>query len=217
MDVYGGLAWLIQKGRSPSAGGLILFALIGYFLSIDLVMAIDPNWYSSGFPVVFMSSSAVMGLSLAIAIQAGSPSAQQGDPKIWRDLGNLLLAMVVFWSYVSFTQFLIIWMGNLPEEIKWYEARGSGAWRWVTAFLALCNLFGPFFILLSRAIKENPKRLRMVALVVLGSQVIYVYWLVAPSFPGRAACGFHWLDPVVLVAAGGLFAGRLLSSRKEAP
>ena len=93
--------------------------------------------------------------------------------------------MIVFWSYVSFTQFLIIWSGNLKEEIEWYHVRSRGRLALGGRLLALCSLFGPFFVLLSRAVKDHPRRLRKVALLLLGSQVVYLYWLIAPSFHGR--------------------------------
>jgi len=210
--VFGGLALAVRRGRRPASGGLIVFALIGYFLAIDLVMAIDPQWYSSGFPVVFMAGQALMALAMAVTVCASyaTDNGEREQRAIWRDLGNLLLAMVVFWSYVAFTQFLIIWTGNLPREIQWYAQRGTGVWRWVTAFLGVFNLFAPFFVLLSRAIKDHPERLRWVAAALLGGQVVYLYWLVAPSMPGRAS-GSLWLDAVMLVAVATPLAGQLIT------
>jgi len=210
--VFGGLAQGVGRGRMLAAGGLIVFAMIGYFLAIDLVMALDPQWYSSGFPVVFMAGQALMALAMAIVVRAGdaADSSEKERRMVWRDLGSLLLAMIVFWSYVAFTQFLIIWMGNLPREIHWYAQRGTGAWFWVTVFLAVCNLFTPFFILLSRDIKDHPDRLRWVAAGVIGCQVAYLYWLVAPSLPGRAAA-WLWLDAAMLAAVATPFAGKLIT------
>lgn len=210
--VFGGLAHSVGRGRKPAAGGLIAFALIGYFLAIDLVMAIDPDWYSSGFPVVFMAGQGLMALAMAVTLCAGQTAgtADKEQRAIWRDSGNLLLAMVVFWSYVAFTQFLIIWTGNLPREIQWYVQRGSGVWRWVTVFLAVFNLFAPFFVLLSRAIKDDPERLRWVAAAILSCQVVYLYWLVAPSLPGHPPERL-WLDAVMLVAVAAPFAGKLIT------
>lgn len=209
LAVFGALSVAIARGRKPAAGGLILFALIAYFLAIDSIMAIDPKWFSSGFPVVFMSNEALMGMAMAVTLQTGLDTAGVAETKPWRDLGNLLLAMVVFWSYVSFTQFLIIWSGNLQEEIEWYHVRSQGGWKWVIGFVAVFSLFAPFFILLSRAVKDRPRRLRRIALVVLGTQVIYLYWLIAPAFPGRVHGGVHWLDPVALLAVGAFFHARI--------
>lgn len=211
LAVFGGLSMAITKGRRPAAGGLILFALIAYFLAVDSIMALAPKWFSSGFPIVFMSNQAMMAMAMTIALQATLNGPTTDQPKVWRDLGNLLLTTVIFWSYVSFTQFLIIWAGNLKEEIEWYHIRSASGWSWVTVFLALCSLFGPFFVLLSRAVKEDPRRLRRVALLILASQVVYLYWLIVPSFPNRGHGGVHWLDPVVLLAAGSFFYGRITS------
>lgn len=213
--VFGLLSWLVRRGRQLGAGGLILFALIGYFEAIDLVMSIDPKWFSSGFPVVFMTSAAEMALALAICLTANHTMAEE-DQKTWRDLGNLLLTMIIFWSYVGFTEFLIIWSGNLPKEIHWYLIRGAGPWKWVTMFLAIFNLFAPFFILLSRAVKDDPQRLRRVAALVFICQIIYVNWLLAPSFPNRTTHGMHWLDPIVLLAVVTPFSYALRNAyRKE--
>ena len=209
--VFGGLSRAVGRGRLPAAGGLIVFAMVGYFLAIDLVMAIDPRWYSSGFPVVFMAGQALMGLAMAITLRSSDAADSEAKERraVWRDLGSLLLSMVIFWSYVAFTQFLIIWMGNLPKEIHWYADRGTGIWRWMTALLALFNLFVPFFVLLSQAIKDHPDRLWLVAAGVFGCQIVYLYWLVAPSWPGHAS-RWLWLDCVMLLAVAMPFARTLV-------
>lgn len=198
---FGGLSFAVGRGLRPGSPGLVGFALVGYFVAIDIVMALDPRWYSTGFPVVFMTSSTMLGLSFAVWMTAATHIDNE-DFTVWRDLGNLLLTLIIFWSYVAFTQFLIIWTGNLPEEIQWYVIRGTGVWKWVTIFLAASNVFVPFFILLARSVKDQPRRLQRVAAWLLICQVIYIYWLVAPSFHGRGASGLHWLDPVVLIALG---------------
>lgn len=214
--VFGGISVALDRCKRLGAGGLIGFALVGYFLAIDRIMAIAPDWYSSGFPVVFLANQAVMGLAMVVGMQASTAPEPQLSPSPWRDPANLLLAMVVFWSYVSFTQFLIIWMGNLPDEIQWYAMRGRGLWRWVTVFLAVCNLFAPFFLLLSRSIKDRPDRLMKVAIGVWACQWVYLYWLIAPSLPGRQSPGIHWLDPFALVAAVAPFTAGFLSFYRKA-
>jgi hypothetical protein len=206
--ILGGMSLLVSRGRKPASGGLVVYALVGYFVAVDTVMAIDPRWYSSGFPVVFMTSSALMAHALAVVMTAATATTEE-DRKTWRDLGNLLLTYIIFWSYVAFTQFLIIWTGNLPHEIQWYRIRGEGIWKWITIFLAVCNLFAPFFILLARSVKDRPQRLKRVAAALLVCQIIYVYWLVAPSYPHRGASGLQWLDPVFLLAVSSFFLGRV--------
>ena len=209
--VFGGLSLAIASGKRPAAVGLIGFALTGYFFAIDEIMAIDPEWYSSGFPVVSMASSALMAIALAAFTQAGDKS----QPLVWRDVGGLLMAMVVFWSYVAFTQFLIIWMGNLDSEIGWYVKRGSGAWLWVSIFIAVFNLFVPFFLLLARAVKENTERLRRVSAMVFACQIVYLYCLIAHSLPGRKFSGIHWIDPLVLTAVLCLAAARFITLTRK--
>lgn len=215
LAVFWTMSILLHRGRRLGSGGLIVFALVGYFVAIDMVMAIAPKWYSSGFPVVFMTSSVMMAMSLTVALQASVSRPDPKDIKPWRDLGNLLLTLVIFWSYVSFTQFLIIWAGNLPEEIEWYTWRGAGIWKWLTMLMAVFNLFAPFFILLSRWVKDDPRRLQRVAMLIFGSQILYTYWLIAPSLRGRGWQGMHWLDPIVLVAALAPFVARFIELHQK--
>ncbi|WP_200268843.1 hypothetical protein [Luteolibacter pohnpeiensis] len=206
--VFGGLSFAIRKGKQPGAGGLIVFSLVGYFFAIDEVMAIDPKWYSSGFPVVFMASAALMAMALATLTIASDES----EPLAWRDIGGLLMAMVVFWSYVAFTQFLIIWMGNLESEIGWYVKRGTGIWLAISILIAVFNLFVPFFLLLARSIKDQARRLQKVAILIFGCQVIYLYWLIAPSFGNRGISGAHWIDPFIIIAVISFSGGRFMNS-----
>ena len=131
-------------------------------------------------------------------------------------LGNMLLAFVVFWTYVSFSQFLIIWSGNLPKEISWYLARGRGGWQWLALGLFLVQFLVPFFLLLSRAAKENRHRLGWIALVIAAANIVALFWQVAPSFHPQ---GFflHWLDFTELVALGGFWFALFFYFLKQQP
>ncbi len=132
-------------------------------------------------------------------------SLADGIPaKALHDLGNMLLAFVIFWAYVSFAQFLIIWSGNLPREISWYLPRSSGGWQWFALALMLGQFLLPFALLLSRDAKRNPRRLTLICLLIVLANILMNFWFVAPSFhPDRLYV--HWLDPVELVALGGFW------------
>ncbi|WP_042725970.1 hypothetical protein [Chthoniobacter flavus] len=129
-------------------------------------------------------------------------------------MGNLLLAFVIFWIYVSFGQFLIIWSGNLPREISWYLPRSAGGWQYIAVALATLQFLIPFFLLLSRARKQHARRLLPVAVMIFSTNVIEVFWLIVPSL---RPTGFHvaWLDVVAFVGLGGLWVGAFLGFSKR--
>lgn len=206
-----------------SAHGIILWGLTVTFASVDWVMSLTPHWFSSMFGVLFIGAQGVSGLSLVIVIaalcHANRPWTTTVTPDRVHDLGNLLLAFVMFWSYVSFMQFLIIWSGNRPEEAEWYLVRSGGGWQAFAGLLALLHFVVPFLLLLQRQVKRDVRRLAAIALLLLGMRLFDLYWLVIPTFsPGRLT-----LNPwaiVTPIAVGGLwlwlFARRLIAIA-EAP
>jgi hypothetical protein len=123
--------------------------------------------------------------------------------EVFQDLGNLLLAFVMLWAYLAFSQYLIIWAGNLPEEIPWYQRRGSNGWQWVAAFLALFHFAVPFLLLLGRANKRKKAVLAWIAGVILAVRWVDIYWLIAPSF--QPAPKIHFFDVVLFVLIGAVW------------
>ncbi|MEP6956360.1 MAG: hypothetical protein ABI883_05995, partial [Chthoniobacterales bacterium] len=191
-----------------SAGGLIAYVLCMNFAATDWVMSLDPAWYSTVFVEIFAAGhflSALAVMTALLAVAARNRSLGEAIPtKAFHDLGNMLLAFVIFWTYVSFSQFLIIWSGNLPKEISWYLERSRGGWQWFALGLVLLQFFIPFALLLSRAAKKNRERLGWIAALVALANILAVFWLVAPSFHPE---GFyvHWLDFAELIALGGFW------------
>jgi hypothetical protein len=117
-------------------------------------------------------------------------------------LGKFLLAFVSFWAYVAFSQFMLIWIANIPEEVPWYILRIDGRWRWVGAFVALFQFLVPFFLLLQRAVTRNPRRLAFVAAWLLFVHWIDLYWLVMPHL--HKAGPRPWLfDVTAFLGVGG--------------
>ncbi len=149
--------------RALGAGGLVVYTVCMLFAATDWVMSLEPKWYSTMFVVIFSIGQLLTALAGSIAfITLLPPSAGYAalfDIKRLRDLGNLLMAFVIFWTYVSFGQFLIVWAGNLPREISWYLHRSSPGWRAVVIALALLQFAIPFALLLSRELKRHPRRL----------------------------------------------------------
>ncbi|HXF75718.1 MAG TPA: hypothetical protein VNN13_06465, partial [Methylomirabilota bacterium] len=122
----------------------------------------------------------------------------------FQDLGNLLLALVMFWAYLSFSQFLLVWVGNLREEIPWYLHRTTGGWQGVALALVLFEFSLPFVLLLFRVVKRSAGGLAAVALVILFMHWVDLFWFVAPAFyPGKFF--LHWLDVAISVGIGGVW------------
>jgi len=191
-----------------SGPGLVLYGLTVSFAVIDWIMSLEPKWYSTIFGMIFMISFGLTAMALAIlatrCLEREKPLAQVVSPDRWHDLGNLLLALVMFWAYLNFSQFLLIWSENLAEEIPWYLHRIGGGWEWVAMALILFQFALPFVLLLSRNTKRNSQTLAAVAAAILFMHWLDILWMVVPSFfPARFH--FHWLDIAAPVAIGGLW------------
>lgn len=203
-----------------SAGGLIVYVLCMNFASTDWVMSLDPVWYSTVFVEIFAAGQFLSALALMTALLSFAACNRSiGDAiptKAFHDLGNMLLAFVIFWTYVSFSQFLIIWSGNLPKEISWYLERSRGGWQWFAVALVGLQFFIPFALLLSRAAKKNRERLGWIASLITIANILAVFWLVAPSFH-RDGFYVHWLDFVELLALGGFWFALFFRFLKKQP
>jgi hypothetical protein len=137
-------------------------------------------------------------------------------PSHFHDLGKLLLAFVMVWAYFSFSQFLIIWSGNIPEEAKWYLYRMRGGWEVVALGLIILHFALPFLLLLSRDLKRNSRRLAMVAALVLFMRLVDLFWLIAPKF-SEGQFSISWTDVVAPIGVGGLWLAFFLWQLKQRP
>jgi hypothetical protein len=175
-----------RRGLAMFSGlGLVLWALSVTFASIDWAMSIEPHWFSSMYPVLFMGGQAVSAFSISII--AATLLRRYAGPNVLttsrlHDLGNFLLAFVMFWSYVSFMQFLIIWSGNLPEESPWYLLRSQGGWQAAVVLLMGLHFLAPFLLLLMRRSKRVAPRLAAIAGLLLVMRLVDLAWLVFPPF-----------------------------------
>jgi hypothetical protein len=185
-----------QKLKVWAAPGILVYGLTITLASTDWVMSLDPTWYSTIFGMFFMISEmlSVMALMIVIlcALREYAPYDRVMGPEQLHDYGKLMLTFTMVWAYFSFSQWLIIWAGNLPEEITWYLYRIRGGWQTVALSLVLLQFTLPFLLLLSRELKRDARKLVPVALLVLVMRYVDLYWLVAPSpFPGTGTDAHH--------------------------
>jgi hypothetical protein len=214
---------LPRRMQMIAAPGLVLYCLTATFASIDWLMSLDSRWYSTIYGVYFVGGHAIAGMSFAILValylRECSPMSEAFRPIHFHDYGKLLLTFVVLWAYFAVSQLIIIWSGNLAEEITWYRGRLLGGWSGVSLALVLLHFALPFVLLLSREGKRNASRLSAVAILLLLMRWVDLHWLAAPAFsPDRPAV--HWLDAATLVALGGFWVAafaRLLSRRPLLP
>ncbi len=209
-----------DRMQKLSGAGIVLLGFTVTFATFDWVMSLDPKWFSTIFGLLFLGGQGLGAMAFAIAVayllSRRAEYAQVLKPTILNDLGNLLLAFVMIWAYLSFSQLLIIWAGNLPEEIPWYLRRISGGWNFVAIGLAVFYFAVPFLVLLGRGNKRQHRRLAALAVVILAVRAVDIYFLVAPEFsPGRITA--HWLDLATLAALGGLWVTMFLRRVRALP
>lgn len=164
--------------RRWSGFGLVLLFLTVSVAMTDWLMQLQPGWRSTIFPLILLATQTLLALSAAICFLKRE-NVLLGE-QAWLDLGTLLFAFVIFWAYVTFSQFLIIWAGNLPGEIPWYLRRGEGVWKWMGWGIGAVCFFLPAFVLLFRRIKRSAAALARVALGIWCTQVLFLYWVIAP-------------------------------------
>lgn len=202
---------LLHRLRSLSGPGIVAHGLVVTFASVDWAMSLEPGWFSTGYGVIWGAGQALgalcFGVLLLYAVSRRPPFAQNLTVKTVHDLGNLMLAIVMFWSYVAFAQYLIIWSGNLPEEIVWIVHRTRGAWLWVAVAVIALHFFGPFLLLLSRSLKDSLRALAWIAGGVLVMRYVDLVWNIVPAFQESAF--LHPLDVLVPLGMGGLWLGAL--------
>jgi len=191
-----------------SGPGLVLFFLTVTFASVDWIMSLDPHWFSTIYGFYLAVSQGLSALALivfSLVILGGfAPMDHVITKKHLHDLGKLLFALTMLWAYLNFSQLIIIWAGNLPEEIPFYVRRLNGGWEWVGGGLLLFHFIFPFFLLLSQGIKKNPKTLRWVAIWLVLIRVVDVIFQIEPTF-SRGDFNIHWLDLAAPIGLGGVW------------
>jgi hypothetical protein len=210
----------LRRLKSASGFGLAAYVLSMSFAAFDWGMSLEPHWFSTIYGVHFIVGQGLSTLTLAIVAAAflarHEPFSRWLAPRHFHDLGNLTLAFVMLWAYVSLSQFLIIWSGNLPEEIPWYQKRIGPAWQGIALTLVALHFVAPFVILLVRRSKENARILARLALGLLLVRFLDVYWLIAPAFDeGHFAP--HWLDLLAPLTLFSLWLGLCIKNLHGRP
>lgn len=197
---------ITRRMRRRSAPALLLFALTVTFFAFDWVMSLNPHWYSTIFGLYFFAGAVVAffaALSLITLAQRELLARVLSDEHM-HDIGKLLFGFVAFWAYMAFSQYLLIWYANLPEETGFYAQRLNGAWRLTSGILAVLHFIVPFFFLLPRTIKRHPGALKAAALWLLVVHFVDLYWLVMPNLH-ESGVEPSLLDLTTLIGCCGVF------------
>lgn len=200
------LARVLTHSKDPerlkrwSAGGLVFFGFTISFAAIDWQMSLEPNWYSTVYGMVFATGQALGAWAFALLVFSflAAPAAK----KTLLDQANILLALIMLWAYLSFMQYLIIWSGNLPEEVTWVKHRTENGSKWLAYALILFQFAAPFSLLLFREIKSRKKSMLLICTMILAIRVVDRYWFVMPTF--------SWMDLTLLLGIGGIWIAAFL-------
>jgi hypothetical protein len=201
---------LSKRMQTLSAAGLLGYGLTITFASFDWLMSLDPHWFSTIFGVLIIGGQGLTAIAFLIAViswlSRREPLDQLIVPGHFHDAGNLMLAFVMLWAYFAFSQYLIIWAGDLPHEIAWYQNRLQTGWRTVGVVLVVVHFAVPFLVLLSRRVKRTGAILEKVAMGILIVRLVDLFWLIAPEFH-EDGISLSWLDVLLPLSLSALWLG----------
>jgi len=210
---------LKQRMKALAAPGVILYILAMTFAAIDWVMSLSPRWASTIYGFLFVAGQAIaaMGLMIAVIVLLAGSEPFNGviKKRHLHDLAKLLFAFNMLWAYFAFSQLLIIWSGNQPEEITFYRSRLNGQWGVLAVIVLLFSFAIPFLLLLSRDVKRTASVVSKIAVWMVFMRLVDLYWMTRPEFTSRAVP--TWLDIVVPVALIGLWLGFFAMNLKQRP
>ena len=196
-----------SRFRALSGPGLVLYGFTLAFASIDWIMSLNPHWISTIYGLIFLAGQCLSSICFVVVVSAilhrYKPVSEYLKPNHIHDYGNLMLTLVMLWAYFAFSQWLIIWAGNLPEEISWFTRRLHGGWQYVGLLLALFHFVVPFLFLLARGFKRKLQDLVWLAVFLMFMRFVDLFWYIEPTFHLQ----FHvsWQDVVVPGAIGGFW------------
>ncbi len=194
--------------RWLGAVGLVVFTLTASFAAMDWIMSLEPHWYSTIYPAMVIMGAVLSAFAFVILVVAWlddrAPLSQVLAPGLFNDFGSLLIAFLMLWAYLGFSQFMLMYAGNLTDEIPWYLSRTQGGWQIPALMIAVLEFGLPFVLLLFRDLKRHSRWLALVAGLLVLMRVVEVYWLVIPAFsPG--AFTLSWTAAAALVGVGGIW------------
>jgi hypothetical protein len=198
---------VVRRLQFLGRGALLLYSLTMTFAAIDWAMSLEPHWFSTIYGILIIGGQVLSAFAFVIPVLMlvveREPFTRLITKEQFHDLGKLMLAFVMLYAYFAFSQFLIIWSGNLPEETPWYLARLKGGWQYVAVAVLLLQFVLPFLILLSRNLKRNARRLAAVALIVLAAPARPL--LAGDAWRSPAQFALHWMDFAAVFGVGGLW------------
>jgi hypothetical protein len=223
-DSVEGSRLVLEKASRFSGPTMVIYALTVTFAAVDWMLTLDAHWFSTMWGLLFIAGWALSCYCFVVAILAWMSQRAPMDTVIgkrhFHDLGKLMLALTMVWAYFNFSQFLIIWSGNLPEETGWYIVRMKGGWGYMGVALIAFHFAFPFLVLLQQDFKRRAKWLATLAIFILVMRIVDMFYLIGPSdrivTGGLAQGGFYvnWMDFVAPLAVGGIwlwwFFGELL-------
>ena len=204
---------IARRMQRLSAGGLVAYGLTITFASFDWLMSITPDWYSTIFGVLILGGQGLSAMAFLIVaifwLSRRPPLDAIIKPDHFHDAGNLTLMFVMLWAYFSFSQYLLIWAGNLPQEISWYQHRLQTGWRAVGILLIVFHFAVPFVILLLRRVKREATDLMRLAVGILVMRLVDLFWLIAPDFH-RGGISVSWLDILLPASLAAIWLGAVV-------
>jgi hypothetical protein len=209
-----------RRNEALAGPGLVLYFLSMTFAAVDWGMSLEPHWYSTIYGAMLMIGQGLSALAAMVIVASlltrTRALSSVAHPDTFHDVGNLLLAFTMLWAYMAFSQYLIIWSGNLTEEIPWYLHRSLGIWWWLALSLIVFHFFLPFFLLLNREAKRQHQSLWKIAFLILIVHAINDAWLILPSMEPAGALRFWAVIPAYL-GIGGLWAAVFIRQLKGRP
>ena len=197
----------LRRMRTFGAVTLAIFAVTVTFAGIDYLMSLEPHWFSTIYSAMVAVGGILTSMSFAVFVllwlHRRDPLRALTTPQTLNDIGNLLIAFVMLWAYLTYSQFLIIWAGNLNEEISWYLRRTQGGWEWVALLAVAANFVIPFALLMVRGVKRRMLLLGALGGWIVVARAVEVFWLVKPAFAPTA--GVSALDVIAIITLGGLW------------
>jgi len=206
-----------NRSRARGATVLLIYVLTTTFAAIDWGMSLGPEWFSTMYGMIIILGQLLSVLTLAILVRCVAAEAyreKELEGSTCHDLGTLLFAFVMTWAYLGFSQFLIIWSANLPEEATWYLERLAPGWKALATSLVALHFAVPFLLLLLRKVKRKPRHLALVCALVFATRLPEILWLIVPSFHPEEL-HIHWLDVVLPIALFCLWFGMVLRALGE--
>lgn len=220
---------LSVKMQSLSAPGLVIYTLSITFAAVDWVMSLSPGWTSTIYGLLYLAGQGLSAFAFVLIILWLVTKHEPYKTIITKtqvhDIGKLMMAFTLLWAYFSYSQFIIIWSGNLPEEITWYLHRIRGAWAPIALFIVMFHFFVPFGIMLGQEFKRSLKKLAPLAILIIFMRVVDLFWYIVPNFntPGvEKPAPFANFEVLIVVAAsvigiGGLWMGYFFFNLRKAP